>query len=74
MALWLTHGATVGISKEFEVVKTVRRVIALEEGQASDLTGRTALDPELDEWEVLEQEDIRQPPGSYAESVQIRYH
>lgn len=63
----LTPGVIPGISKEFEVVETVRRVIALEEDQASAL--RTGLDPELDGWEVLEQEDSRQPLGSYAELV-----
>lgn len=71
--LSLKRSAILGISREFEVVETVRRVIALEEDQAPALTGRTGLDPELDEWEVLEQEDSQQPLESYAELVQLSH-
>ncbi len=58
---WLMHGATLGISREFEVVKTVRRVIALEEDHASVWANQTRVDPELDGWEVLEQEGNQWP-------------
>ncbi|KAI0827261.1 hypothetical protein BC628DRAFT_1418396 [Trametes gibbosa] len=61
-----------GVSKEFEVVDTVSRVIVLEEDQTIEWTGRIGADLELDEWEVLDQTDVQQGTGSYAELIQLR--
>ncbi|KAI0357697.1 hypothetical protein OH77DRAFT_1435498 [Trametes cingulata] len=59
-----------GTAKEFEIVDTVRRVIALEDEEESmDWTGRIEDDVELDEWETLDVEDVvgRGIAQSYAE-------
>ncbi|KAH9851020.1 hypothetical protein C2E23DRAFT_869501 [Lenzites betulinus] len=61
-----------GISREFEVVDTVRRVIALEEDQTIEWTERIGAALALDEWEILEETDDQQAIESYAELVQLR--
>ncbi|KAI0366572.1 hypothetical protein BV20DRAFT_951976 [Pilatotrama ljubarskyi] len=59
-----------GAAKEFEIVDTVRRVLALEDQEKMmDWAGRIEDDFELDEWETLDFEEIvgRKGAQSYAD-------
>ncbi|KAI0649806.1 hypothetical protein C8Q79DRAFT_940847 [Trametes meyenii] len=47
-----------GAARKFEIIDTVQRVIALDEDNMADWTGRIGGDSELDEWETLEAEDM----------------
>ncbi|KAI0634022.1 hypothetical protein C8Q77DRAFT_1256669 [Trametes polyzona] len=64
-----------GISKDFEVIKTVRRVIALEENQtdSAEWEDRIESDVEMEDWDILDDEDMRQRAQTYATSLRSRH-
>ncbi|KAI0634394.1 hypothetical protein C8Q77DRAFT_751119 [Trametes polyzona] len=67
-----------GISKKFEVVDTVRRVMTLEEDQETTIFTEwddqfsIATDIDLDDWDILDSEDEVIAAQTYAESLRRR--
>ena len=67
------HGSRslLGISKDFEVIETVRRVIALEENHtdSAEWEARMESGVEMADWDILDDEDMCQRAQTYATSL-----